>query len=111
MHTLKMHDGRQNNNKGQNAITIILLLFCMMLLPAVAFAATSGDEFKGIYDFVFEAASGYLGRAIAIAGGLIGLGFGAATGRPVIAVVGIVLAVFGSLGPAIINTIFSSALI
>jgi len=72
-------------------------------------AATTGVEFEAVYTFVYDAATGYLGRAIAIAGGLIGLGVGAATGRPVAAIIGIVLAIFGALGPAIIDTIFATA--
>lgn len=83
----------------------------VVLLPRITFAAETGVQFEDAYNFIFDAATGYLGRAIAIAGGLIGLGFGAATGRPIVAVVGIVLAFFGALGPAIINAIFNGALI
>lgn len=111
MHTSIAHDDMQNKGKGQNSIAVAFLLFCAALLPTAVFASTTGAEFQAVYDFIFGAATGYLGRAIAIAGGLIGLGFGAASGRPVIAVVGIVLAIFGALGPTIINTIFGSALI
>lgn len=111
MHTSIAHDGMQNKGIGQNKIAVAFLLFCAALLPTAVFASTTGAEFQAVYDFIFGAATGYLGRAIAIAGGLIGLGFGAASGRPVIAVVGIVLAIFGALGPTIINTIFGSALI
>lgn len=111
MHTSIAQDDMQNERKGQNAIIVAFLLFCAALLPTAVMASTTGAEFQAVYDFIFGAATGYLGRAIAIAGGLIGLGFGAASGRPVIAVVGIVLAIFGALGPTIINTIFGSALI
>ena len=82
-----------------------------MIVPRITLAAETGEDFEQAYTFIFEAATGYLGRAIAIAGGLVGLGIGAATGRPILAVVGLVLAFFGALGPAIINAIFAGALI
>ena len=39
----------------------------------------------------------------------MGLGVGAATGKPIPALMGVVLAVFGTLGPTLINNLFSSA--
>lgn len=87
----------------------IFLFF--FLIPAAAIAATTGADFQDLYDFFYEAATGYLGRAIAIVGGLMGLGVGAATGKPIPALMGIVLAVFGTLGPTLINNLFSSATI
>lgn len=70
--------------------------------------ATTGGEFQTAYDFINDAATGYLGRSIAIAGGLIGLGMGAASGKALPAVMGVVLAMFGAMGPAIIDSIFAS---
>lgn len=98
---------------GENikSICVVIIFLSVVLLSTAAFAGTTGAEFQEVYDFVYNAATGYLGRAIAIAGGLIGLGVGAATGRPVAAIIGVVLAIFGALGPAIINTIFSTATI
>jgi len=72
---------------------------------------TGGTEFQAFYDFVFAAATGYLGRSIAIVGGLIGLGIGAATGKGIPALIGIFLAIFGVLGPTIVNALFTSATI
>lgn len=83
-------------------------MMAVMVLPQMALAATTGTEFEAVYKFVFEAATGYLGRAIAITGGLIGLGVGAATGKALPAIVGVVLAMFGALGPSIINSIFGA---
>lgn len=93
------------------AVLMLALLSVAMLMPSFAHAATTGTEFQGVYDFVYGAATGYLGRSIAIIGGLIGMGFGAASGKVLPAVVGVMLAIFGALGPTIINSIFSSALI
>ncbi len=90
---------------------LLLLGMFAMLLPAAAFAATTGTEFKAFYDFIYGAATGYLGRGIAIAGGLIMLGVAAGTGKATIAILGVVLAIFGALGPTIINSIFASAII
>lgn len=87
------------------------LLLLSLLLPAAAFAATTGTEFKAFYDFVYGAATGYLGRGIAITGGLIMLGVAAGTGKATIAILGVVLAIFGALGPTIIDAIFASAII
>ena len=75
---------------------------------AWAAGAVSGSEFQNFYEFIHEAATGYLGRGIAITGGLIALGIAAATGRYVVAVGGIVLAIFGALGPQIVNAIFGA---
>lgn len=85
-------------------------------LPATVWAAgagaANGDQaFQAIYDFVLGAATGTLGRAICIVGGLIGLGLGAAKGSALPAIVGIVLAIFGALGPSIIDAVFNGALI
>ena len=88
-----------------------LFFLCFLIIPATAVAATTGTDFQDLYDFFYEAATGYLGRAIAIIGGLMGLGVGAATGKPIPALMGIVLAIFGTLGPTLINNLFSSATI
>lgn len=90
----------------------ILFTCSLLLLPGhlLAAGATTGTEFQAFYDFIEGAATGFLGRAIAITGGLIALGIAAATGRYVVAVGGIVLAVFGSLGPDIVDAIFGAVI-
>lgn len=97
--------------KNNKKMLLIFFPILGLFFSSLAFASTTGSEFQEVYDFIYGAATGYLGRSIAVAGGLIGLGFGAASGRPVIAVVGVVLAIFGALGPNIINALFGSALI
>jgi len=87
------------------------LALMALLLPLAASAATTGPEFQTAYQFFYDAATGYLGRGIAIVGGLIGLGYGAAKGSPLPAVLGVILAVFGALGPNIIDAIFGSAVV
>ena len=97
-------------------ITAIMLIFA--LAPEVVNAATigidggtGGTEFQAFYDFIYSAATGYLGRSIALVGSLVGLGIGAGTGRALPAIIGVFLAIFGVLGPTIINAIFTSAII
>jgi TrbC/VIRB2 family. len=80
-------------------------------LPMGAHAANTGTSFQTAYQFIYDAATGYLGRGIAITGGVIGLGIGAASGKALPAVIGIVLGIFGALGPTIINTIFNTAIV
>ena len=95
-----------------------LMLIVFMLLTGVAEAAsfggntgTGGDVFKPFYDFIYAAATGYLGRALAITGGLIGFGMGAFAGKPILALSGVMLALFGVFGPVIADSFFTSALI
>lgn len=111
---IEKQEGIRNRMAGaatSQKMALLLAAALVCCLPEVVLAATTGAEFQGLYDFVFDAATGYLGRAIAIVGGLVGLGVGAASGKPVIAIVGVVLAVFGALGPAIVNSVFGSAII
>jgi conjugal transfer pilus assembly protein TraA len=88
-----------------------LVLCLLMLLPLAAAASTTGAEFIAFYQFIYDAATGYLGRGIAITGGLVMMGVAAGTGKVVLAAAGMVLAIFGALGPTIIDQIFGSALI
>ena len=83
----------------------------LVALPSAALAATTGPEFQTAYQFFFDSATGFLGRGIAIVGGIIGLGIGAARGSALPAIIGVILAVFGALGPTIIDSIFGSAVV
>jgi hypothetical protein len=82
-----------------------------LVIPGIALAATTGGEFQAFYDFIYNAATGYLGRGLAITGGVFGLAYGIGKGSPLPAVLGIVLAIFGMLGPTIVNALFNSATI
>lgn len=109
-----------STNKKQ-LVTFSLFLLTVMLFMAFsgdAFAGTDGQGvdaggsfFKEFYEMIEGAATGYLGRGLAIAGGVVGLAYGAGQGKAMIAGVGVVLAVFGAMGPAIIDGIFSAGLI
>ncbi len=102
--------------------TLKFLALCAItgafVLPELALAAafgtgggTGGAEFERFYNFILGAATGYLGRSIAIVGGLIGLGIGAGSGKAMPALIGMFLAVFGVLGPTIVDAMFTSATI
>lgn len=88
-----------------------LWLVSLMFMPVASFAATTGAEFEPAYQFIYDAATGYLGRGIAIIGGLIGLGIGAGSGSALPAIIGVILAIFGALGPTIIDNVFGSAVV
>ncbi len=87
------------------------------VFPTLAMASTlgvggtGGTEFEAFYNFIYGAATGYLGRSIAIVGGLIGLGMGAGMGKALPAIMGVFLAIFGVLGPTIVNALFTSTII
>ena len=89
----------------------LFVAFFGVFLPGLALAATTGGEFQAFYDFIYGAASGYLGRGLATTGGIFGLAYGIGRGSALPAVLGIILAIFGVLGPTIINALFSSATI
>ncbi len=93
-------------------VAAAILSLCCLLLPVCVHAAgaTTGTEFQAFYNFINAAATGFLGRAIAITGGIIALGVAAASGRYVLAIGGIILAVFGSLGPQVVNAIFGAVI-
>lgn len=114
----KMKDAIALQEKGQSrGLLAAALMLAFALMPEIALAAalgsggTGGAEFRAFYDFIYAAATGYLGRSIAIVGGLIGLGIGAGTGKALPAVIGVFLAIFGVLGPTIVTALFTSATI
>ncbi|MBF0208377.1 MAG: conjugal transfer protein TraB [Oligoflexia bacterium] len=89
----------------------VMAVAVVVVDPSIVHASTTGAQFKELHDFVTEAASGYLGKAIAIIGGLVGLGLGAATGKAMPAITGVVLATFGTIGPKVIDQVFAGAII
>ena len=100
-----------NKMEEQKEFAVKMLFVMLAFLVPSAFGANTGTEFQAVYTFVNEAATGYLGRSIAIVGGLIGLGLGAASGKALPAAMGVILAMFGALGPTIIDAVFGSGAI
>jgi len=110
----------QESNIKAPALFIFALSVVMFATPdAVAGTINTlgsgglgGTVFKPLYDFFVDAATGYLGRSLAIVGGLIGMGMTAFGGaKPIFALIGVLLAIFGVFGPSLINAIYASALI
>lgn len=111
MASLAVQPQTMSNLSKRAAFFLGLAAVIVLATMTDANAAKTGTDFKGLYDFIYEAATGYLGRAIAIFAGIAGLAWGASQGKAMPAIIGVVLAVFGTLGPAIINSLFKSALI
>lgn len=92
---------------------LMLIAFTMALLMVAGLAmATSTDTWANAgYDFVLAAAKGKFARSICVVGGLVGLMMGAGSGKPILALTGVVLAAFGFLAPTLIDAVFGGALI
>ena len=104
-------------NKKQYLCSVAIVL-AFAVFPTIAIATTlnsgggtSGTEFQAFYNFIYGAATGYLGRSIALVGGLIGLGIGAGMGKALPAIMGVFLGVFAVIGPTIVNALFTSTII
>lgn len=80
----------------------------MMVVVGVAVASTAGAEFQGFYDKVLGWTDGYLGKGLAILALLWGLGSGWVKGTVAPAVLGIAVALFATIGPTVINGMFTS---
>lgn len=102
---------RMGYSINQKRLAMVAGFVLVGLYAANVDAAVTGAQFKSLYDFIYGAATGYLGRAIAIFAGVAGLAIGATTGKAMPAILGVILAIFGTLGPAIINSLFTSAVI
>ena len=73
-----------------------------------AFAGTTGAEFQTMYTTLLNWATGYLGKAIAIAAFILGAGIGVARSSPIPALVGVVFALFMIYVPTIIDSIMTA---
>ena len=87
------------------ALPIVLLL---VFGASSAFAGTTGTEFQSMYTTLLNWATGYLGRAIAIAAFILGAGIGVARSSPIPALVGVVFALFMVYVPTIIDSIITA---
>jgi conjugal transfer pilus assembly protein TraA len=86
------------------------VLFAVLLIGAcgVAMSATTGSEFATLFNRLSDWTTGFLGRALAFAGFLVGIGMGIARSNAMPAVVGIVFALMTSVAPSIINGMLSA---
>ena len=92
-------------------LTVLAPVVLILALGATsAFAGTTGDEFQTMYTTLLNWATGYLGKAIAIAAFILGAGVGIARSSPIPALAGVVFALFMVYVPTIIDTIMTATI-
>jgi conjugal transfer pilus assembly protein TraA len=74
------------------------------------FAGTTGTEFQTMYTTMLNWATGYLGKAIAVAAFILGAGIGVARSSPIPALAGVVFALFMVYVPTIIDSIMTATI-
>lgn len=84
-----------------------LMLSASMAMAATTGGGNTGTEFQGLYNMVLGWVTGYFGRALAIGAFLIGCIVGI-MGKPIMALVGIAFAIILTVGPGIIDGMFSA---
>ena len=88
----------------------ILALLGAMFLPTFAVAGTTGTEFLTLYTWINGVATGYAGRAIAIAAVVIGALLSVAKGNPIPILVGVGFAIFLQYTPTIVSGIMTATI-
>ena len=88
----------------------LALLLMMLLASPDAHAGTTGTEFQSMYSTLLNWATGYLGKAIAVAAFILGAGIGVARSSPIPALVGVVFALFMVYVPNIIDSIMTATI-
>ena len=86
----------------------LLLTLALAFGASSAFAGTTGAEFQSMYTTLLNWATGYLGKAIAVAAFILGAGIGVARSSPIPALVGVVFALFMVYVPTIIDSIMTA---
>ena len=86
----------------------IFLAILLALGASSAFAGTTGAEFQTMYTTLLNWATGYLGKAIAVAAFILGAGIGVARSSPIPALAGVVFALFMVYVPNIIDSIMTA---
>lgn len=99
-----------NSKSFLNRIFLVLVavMFLSVLMTSVSHAGTTGTEFKGVYDTLRNWTVGYLGRAIAMAAFVVGLGWGIAKSSPATALSGLAIAFFIMVGPNVLDAVASA---
>jgi conjugal transfer pilus assembly protein TraA len=90
--------------------TNLLFGALLMACASLAFAGTTGTEFLNFYNLVLGWAEGYLGRGLAIASLIIGVGIGMVRGTIMPAMVGVGIALIFAVGPSVVNGIVSAVI-
>lgn len=98
--------------RHQKAILLVAVMIALALMASMGHAATAADTWAvSAFTFINNMATGNVVRGICIVGGLLGMLAAAANGKPVLALTGVGLAIFGFLSPTMINAVFGTALI
>jgi conjugal transfer pilus assembly protein TraA len=95
-------------NSPSRIVFITPLALLLALGASTAFAGTTGAEFQTMYTTLLNWATGYLGKAIAVAAFILGAGIGVARSSPIPALVGVVFALFMVYVPNIIDSIMTA---
>lgn len=95
-------------NPSSRIAFITPLVLLLALGASSAFAGTTGAEFQTMYTTLLNWATGYLGKAIAVAAFILGAGIGVARSSPIPALVGVVFALFMVYVPNIIDSIMTA---
>ncbi len=90
--------------------TIAPVALLLALGATSAFAGTTGTEFQTMYTTMLNWATGYLGKAIAVAAFILGAGIGVARSSPIPALAGVVFALFMVYVPTIIDSIMTATI-
>ena len=97
-------------NPSSRIAFITPLALLLALGASSAFAGTTGAEFQTMYTTLLDWATGYLGKAIAVAAFILGAGIGVARSSPIPALVGVVFALFMVYVPNIIDSIMTATI-
>ena len=95
-------------NPSRRLVLTLPIVLVLALGASSAFAGTTGTEFQSMYTTLLNWATGYLGRAIAIAAFILGARIGVARSLPIPALVGVVFALFMIYVPTIIDSIMTA---
>ena len=90
--------------------TVAPVALLLALGATSAFAGTTGTEFQTMYTTMLNWATGYLGKAIAVAAFILGAGIGVARSSPIPALAGVVFALFLVYVPTIIDSIMTATI-
>ena len=90
--------------------TVAPVVLLLALGATSAFAGTTGTEFQTMYTTMLNWATGYLGKAIAVAAFILGAGIGVARSSPIPALAGVVFALFMVYVPTIIDSIMTATI-
>jgi conjugal transfer pilus assembly protein TraA len=104
------HHHQRTAQPLRNLLSVLGLMVALSLWSPAAMAGTTGTEFQTMYTTLLNWATGYLGKAIAVAAFILGSGLGVARSSPIPALVGVVFALFMVYVPNIINSIMTATI-